>query len=186
MRRFGQAVFLSLVLVGLAVVSAASPAKAKAQGKARNSELRQKWLEKEVRHVLVMQFDYTVFDNLAFRVDGERVELVGQVVAPSLRSSAEKGVKQIEGVEQVVNKIEVLPLSPFDDRLRLELYRAIYGDGGLFHYSLQAVPPIHIIVKNGKVVLEGVVSIETDKNLASLRANGVPGIFSVTNHLRVE
>ena len=152
----------------------------------RDTTRHREWLEKEVRHVLVMLPYYSVFDNLAYRVDGYRVELFGQVTRPSLRSDAEAVVKKIEGVEQVTNKIEVLPPSPMDDRLRLTLYRTIYGDGPLYRYSVQAVPPIHIIVKNGNVTLEGVVSNEGDKNLAGLRANSVPGTFSVTNHLQVE
>jgi hyperosmotically inducible protein len=96
-------------------------------------------------------------------------------------------VKKIEGVQKVVNNIEVLPLSPEDDRIRMEAFRAIYSEPSLnIKYAHQAVPPIHIIVKNGHLTLEGVVANEMDKNLASLRANAVPGAFSVTNNLRVE
>jgi len=86
----------------------------------------------------------------------------------------------------VVNKIEVLPPSSMDDRIRLAVYRAVYGQTGLDRYALQAVPPIHIIVKNGNVALEGVVASDGDKNLAGIRANGVSGVFKVTNNLRVE
>ena len=118
---------------------------------------------------------YGVFDNLAYRVDGDTVTLMGQVTRPTLKSDAENVVKRIEGVERVVNHIEVLPLSPNDDRIRIAVYRAIYGQTGLDRYALQAVPPIHIIVNNGNVTLEGVVASETDKNLANIRANGVPG-----------
>jgi hyperosmotically inducible periplasmic protein len=143
-------------------------------------------LMKEVRHELVMLPYYGVFDNLAYRVDGNTVTLEGQVTRPTLKSEAEKVVKDIEGVERVVNNIEVLPVSPNDDRLRLALYRAIYGDTALNRYGLQAVPPIHIIVKNGNVTLEGVVANEGDKNIANIRANGVSGVFSVKNNLRVE
>ena len=103
-----------------------------------------------------------------------------------MKSDAENVVKKIEGVEQVVNNIEVLPTSPDDDRIRLAEYRAIYGQTALNRYSLQAVPPIHIIVKNGHVTLEGVVASEGDKNIAGIQANSVPGVFSVTNNLRVE
>jgi len=143
-------------------------------------------LMKEVRHELVMLPYYGVFDNLAYRVDGNTVTLEGQVTRPTLKSEAEKVVKDIEGVERVVNNIEVLPVSPNDDRLRLALYRTIYGDTALSRYGLQAVPPIHIIVKNGNVTLEGVVANEGDKNIANIRANGVSGVFSVKNNLRVE
>jgi hyperosmotically inducible protein len=141
---------------------------------------------KEVRHELVMLPYYGVFDNLAYKVDGGTVTLMGQVTRPTLKSDAEKVVKGIEGVERVVNNIEVLPLSPNDDRLRLAIYRAIYGDTTLSRYGLQAVPPIHIIVRNGQVSLEGVVASEADKNVANIKANGVPGVMGVTNNLRVE
>lgn len=143
-------------------------------------------IAKEVRHELVMLPYYGVFDNLAFKVEGSTVTLLGQVTRPTLKSDAEKAVKGIEGVEKVVNQIQVLPLSPNDDRIRLAAYRAIYGESALQRYQLQAVPPIHIIVENGHVTLEGVVATDADKNLAGIRANGVPGAFSVTNNLQVE
>jgi hyperosmotically inducible protein len=141
---------------------------------------------REVRHELVMLPYYGVFDNLAYKVDGANVTLMGQVTRPTLKSDAENVVKKIEGVEHVKNEIEVLPPSPGDDRIRRAEYRAIYGDNVLSRYALQAVPPIHIIVKNGNVTLEGVVATEADKNIAGIRANGVSGVFSVTNNLRVE
>jgi hyperosmotically inducible periplasmic protein len=141
---------------------------------------------REIRHELVMLPYYGVFDNLAYKVDGYNVTLLGQVTRPTLKSSAENVVKDIEGVQKVVNNIEVLPVSPNDDRLRLALYRTIYGHTALNRYALNAVPPIHIIVKNGNVTLEGVVANEMDKNVANIQANSVPGVFSVTNNLRVE
>ena len=128
---------------------------------------------------------YSVFDNLSYRVDGTRVTLFGQVVLPTLRSDAENVVKRIEGVTGVTNEIEVLPVSPMDDRLRRTLFRAIYSKPSLERYALGAVPPIHIIVKNGNVTLEGVVDNEMDKNVAGIAANGVPGVFKVTNNLVV-
>jgi len=140
---------------------------------------------KEVRHELLMLPYFGVFDNIAFRVDGYDVTLMGQVVRPSLKSDAENAVKRIEGVEKVDNQIEVLPPSPADDRLRLELFRAIYGYAPLEKYALGVQKPIRIIVKNGRVTLEGVVDNEADKNFANVRANSVPGIFSVTNNLQV-
>ena len=143
-------------------------------------------LEKEVRHELVMLPYYGVFDNLTYRVQGYNVELAGQVTRPTLKSDAANVVKGIEGVEQVVNNIEVLPVSGNDDRIRLAVYRAIYGHTVLNRYALQAVPPIHIIVKNGSVTLEGTVANEGDKNIAFIQANGVSGAFKVTNNLRVE
>jgi hyperosmotically inducible protein len=142
-------------------------------------------LIKEVRHELIMLPYYNVFDNLAFRVDGRTVILEGQVTNPVVKSDAGNAVKRIESVEKVVNNIEVLPPSPMDDRIRREVYRSIYSFGPLFKYGNMAVPPIHIIVKNGHVTLEGVVDNESDKNLAGMRANQVPGTFQITNNLRV-
>jgi hyperosmotically inducible protein len=143
-------------------------------------------IEREVRHELLMLPYYGVFDDLKYRVDGGTVTLLGYVTRPTLKDDAERAVKRIEGVEQVRNEIEVLPVSPEDDRIRVAEYRAIYGDPALNRYALQAVPPIHIIVKNGNVTLEGVVANEMDRNLAEIRAKSAPGVFSVTNHLRVE
>lgn len=142
---------------------------------------------KEVRHELVMLPFYGVFDNLTYKVDSSgTVTLTGQVSRPTLKSDAENVVKQIEGVEKVVNQIEVLPVSPNDDRLRMAVYRTIYGHVALNRYALRAVPPIHIIVKNGNVTLEGVVANEGDRNIANIQANSVPGVFAVTNNLRVD
>jgi len=143
-------------------------------------------LEKEVRHELVLLPLYDVFDNFEYKVDGGAVTLMGQVARPSLKSDAEKAVRQIEGVERVDNQIEVLPLSPNDDRIRVAVYRAIYGTPGLDRYAMRAVPSIHIIVKNGNVILEGATATEMDKNLAGVKANGVSGVFSVTNNLRTD
>jgi hyperosmotically inducible protein len=143
-------------------------------------------IAREVRHELVMLPYYDVFDNLTYRVDGSKVTLSGQVTRPTLKSDAENVVKKIEGVETVDNQIEVLPVSPNDDRIRLATYRAIYSKAPLQRYQLGAVPPIHIIVKNGNVTLEGVVAGEGDKNLAGIAAKGVRGAFGVTNNLRVE
>jgi len=143
-------------------------------------------LIKEVRHELVMLPYYGVFDNLSYRVDGDTVTLFGQVTRPTLKSDAENVVKRIEGVGRVVNEIEVLPLGGFDDQTRRAVYRAIYGDPALSRYGFQAVPSIHIIVKNGNVALEGTVATEADSNLASLRAKGVANVFGVENHLQIE
>ena len=143
-------------------------------------------IEREVRHELVMLPYYGVFDNLTFRVEGSTVTLQGEVTRPTLKSSAQAAVKKIEGVESVDNQIQVLPLSPNDDRIRMAVYRAIYRDAALSRYAIQAVGPIHIIVKNGEVRLEGVVASEADRNLAGIRAKGVRGAFSVTNNLHVE
>jgi hyperosmotically inducible protein len=129
---------------------------------------------------------YGVFDNLEYRVDGSAVTLMGQVTRPTLKSDAENVVKRVEGVDRVINNIEVLPLSPNDDRIRVQVYRSVYGQPSLNRYAMNAVPPIHIIVSNGNVALEGVVANESDKNIAGIQASGTPGVFSVKNHLRVE
>lgn len=144
-------------------------------------------IAKEVRHQLVMLPYYTIFDDLAFRVDGGTVTLLGAVTNPVLKSSAENVTKSVEGVTQVVNNIEVLPLSPMDNQIRRAMARTIYGDPSIGdRYGNQALPPIHIIVKNGNVTLEGVVANQFDKNLINVRANAVPNVFHVTNNLIVE
>src|SRR6201996_6131491 len=142
-------------------------------------------IQKEVRHELLMLPYFNVFDYIAYQVKGNTVILQGEVTRPTLKSDAENVVKRIEGVQQVINNIEILPPSPMDDQLRLALYRAIYGYPPLEKYALGVQKPIRIIVRNGRVTLEGVVDSETDKNLVTVRANSVPGIFSVTNNLRV-
>ena len=142
-------------------------------------------IQKEVRHEILMLPYFDVFDNIAFKVDGDDVTLFGQVTRPTLKTDVERVVKTIEGVEKVDNQIEVLPVSPNDDRLRLRLFRAIYGFNALQRYALPVVKPIRIIVKNGHVTLEGIVDSEGDKNLVNLRARGVSGSFSVTNNLTV-
>jgi hyperosmotically inducible periplasmic protein len=151
-----------------------------------SAQPRTERLAKEVRHELVMLPYYGVFDNLAYRIDGDSVSLFGQVSKPTMKTDAERAVKRIEGVSQVINEIEVLPLSPNDDRLRLRVYRAIYSKAPLQRYSLMAVPPIHIIIRNGNVALEGAVASEFDKNLANVAANGVSGVFSVKNNLVID
>ena len=177
-----------LLLITLAVSLLVLPIGAVAKNQKFVSGSDRAWnrVEREVRHELVTLPFYGVFDNLAFKVNGGTVTLIGQVSRPTLKTDAERAVERIEGVERVINRIEVLPLSPYDDRIRLATYRAIYGNTALNRYALQAVPPIHIIVKNGNVTLEGVVANEGDKNIADIQARSVPGVFSVTNNLRVE
>src|SRR5260370_5175748 len=146
----------------------------------------QERITKEVRHELLMLPYFGVFDYIAYKVDGYTVTLLGQVVRPTLKSDAENVVKHIEGGEKVDNQIEVLPVSPMDDGLRLRLYREIYGYPALETYALALQKPIRIIVKNGHVTLEGVVDSEADKNLPALRANRLPALFSLPNNLRLE
>jgi len=141
----------------------------------------------QVRHELVMLPYYSIFDDLAFRVEGGTVTLIGAVTNPVLKSDAQNVIKRVEGVTQVNNEIKVLPLSPMDDQIRRAEFRAIYGDPQIGdRYGRQALPSIHIIVENGRVTLEGVVANQFDKNLINVRANGVPNVFHVQNNLQVE
>ena len=140
---------------------------------------------REVRHELLMLPYFGVFDYIAYKVNGATITLLGQVVRPVLKSDAENAVKRIEGVERVNNQLEVLPPSPMDDRLRLQLFHAIYSYPGLEKYALGVQKPIRIIVKNGHVTLEGVVDNQGDKDLANIRARSVSGTFSVNNNLQV-
>ena len=151
------------------------------------SQKGQERIIKEVHHELVLLPYYGVFDNLAFKVSPDgTVTLLGQVAQPVLKSDAGNVVKKIEGVSRVDNQIEVLPTSGIDDGIRRAVYRAIYSNEVLSQYSLRAVPPIHIIVKNGNVTLEGVVARQMDKQIAEMQAKGVPNVFSVTDNLQVE
>jgi osmotically-inducible protein OsmY len=181
--------FLAMGLLALPATLSGNPREPKEKPKLQNrseTQTADQRLQKQVTHQLRMLAYYSVFDNIEYRLDGDRVELLGQVVQPRLKSDAESAVKRIEGVEGVVNNIEVLPPSPNDDRIRIACYRAIYMGGAMTKYAIQPVPSIHIVVKNGNVTLVGVVDSEADKNLANLKANGVSGAFSVTNNLRVE
>ncbi|HZC22466.1 MAG TPA: BON domain-containing protein [Candidatus Binatia bacterium] len=146
----------------------------------------QERITREVRHELLMLPYFGVFDYIGYKVNGDTVTLLGQVVRPTLKSDAQNVVKRIEGVEKVDNQIEVLPPSTVDDGLRIQLFRAIYQYPALQKYELGVQKPIRIIVKNGRATLEGVVDSEADKNLVGVRANGVSGLFSVTNNLQVE
>ena len=156
----------------------------------RSAALSPKGVErvmKEVHHELVMLPFYGVFDNLLYKVSPDgTVTLLGEASRPTLKSDAERAVREIEGVERVDNQIKVLPVSPNDDRIRRATYRKIYGHSVLSQYQLRAVPPIHIIVENGHLTLEGVVARQMEKQVAGIQANSVSGVFSVENNLRVE
>lgn len=178
-------VWLLVVFVVTPSFTTAEPA-APPRDKRSVSAQAQERLERVVGHELRMLPYYSVFDNLEYRVNGYDVELFGQVTRPTLKSDSERIVKRIEGVEKVTNHIEVLPLSTYDDRIRRAVFRAIYSSSFLSRYALQAVPPLHIIVKNGNVTLVGVVATESESNVATIQANTVPGVFSVTNKVRVE
>ena len=143
-------------------------------------------VESDVQRELLMLPNYSVFDYLAFRVEpGGTVRLLGQVTRPTLKTDAERRLKGIEGIEQVINDIEVLPLSPADDRIRLAVARNIYRSDALDRYGFQSQPSIKIIVKQGNVTLEGAVDSDTDKTIAGLKAREVPGVFDVKNNLAV-
>ena len=187
LKRFARigSLLASLLILTAITVHLAAPLRAQAPAPGDTTKF-DAWLTKEVRHQLVLLPWYSVFDNLAYKVNGYKVTLLGQVTQPTLKDAAGKVVKGIEGVESVENDIEVLPLSPSDDQIRRAEFRAIYSFPTFDRYSIQAVPPIHIIVKNGHVTLEGVVATQGDKDAAGIRANTVPGVFSVTNNLAVE
>ena len=190
-RTFGiraVALVLCLTLSGPAVASAQDkdgPRKTELKTQREPGQAEQR-LARLVREELVTLPYYTVFDNLIFQVDGSTVELLGQVSRPALKSDADGVIRRIEGVDKVVNNIEVLPASPTDDHIRRNVYRAIYQHPTMAKYAIQALPPIHIIVKNGKVFLEGLVASESDKNIANTQANSVSGVVSVTSNLLVE
>jgi hyperosmotically inducible periplasmic protein len=173
------------VLAVLLLLSFAGSAVAQSEQGAGASDRSRQRIEKEVRYEILTLPRFDVFDNINYSVTGDTVTLQGDVRNPSTKADAERAVKQIEGVEKVVNNINVSPASPNDDRLRLALYRAIYGYSSLQRYAMPVVKPIRIIVNNGKVRLEGVVDNEADKNTAGIRAKGVPGTFEVVNNLRV-
>jgi hyperosmotically inducible protein len=152
----------------------------------QRGELAQQRVSKSVRKALVTLPFYGVFDNLAYEINGDTVTLHGQVVRPSTRSDAERRVRRLDGVSRVVNQIEVLPLSSFDDSIRRRAYRTVFGTASLYRYAMGANPSIHIVVNRGHLTLEGVVGSEGDSQFAHIAARQVPGVFSVTNNLRVE
>jgi hyperosmotically inducible protein len=180
----------SLLLVALIVAMtgfllASAP---DARGARPDRDTPQVTLNEEIRHQLVMLPYYNVFDWLQADVSpGGAVTLMGEVTRPTTKDDAVARVKKLEGVTQVVDKIEVLPLSSMDDQLRLALYRSIFNyNSPLFRYATQSVPPIHIIVENGHATLKGVVANATDSQMAYMKASGVPGVFEVRNELKVE
>ena len=174
-----------LALFAALVVAASVAAAAPSDQMSERAAFEQ--LAKKVRKELVTLPWYGVFDNLEYQISGSTVTLSGQVVQPSTRKDAERRVRKLQGVERVVNNIEVLPLSGFDDSIRANTYRALFGwNSPLFRYGRGVNPSIHIVVDGGHVTLEGVVSSEGDRRLAYIRASSVPGVFSVTNNLRNE
>jgi hyperosmotically inducible protein len=173
--------FIAFILCSLALTAAC----AAQQGGELTPEAREK-LTKKIISAIVKLPNMDQFDNIGFVLQGRTVILQGQVAHSNLKPDAERSIKKIEGVDSVVNNIEVLPPSPLDDRLRRQVNAAIYDYGPFFKYrNNQVNPPIRIIVKNSRVTLEGVVDNETDKNLCTMRVNQVPGVLEVTNDLRV-
>ena len=182
MRKFKN-IILAIAVTFAIATSAAVAAPAVPSGIQAFNEQQ---IMKKVRKELVMLPYYGVFDNLAYKVEGGTVTLYGQVVRPTTRKDAERRVARIAGVERVINQIEVLPLSPSDDSIRVRTYRTIFRAGSLYRYARGANPSLHIVVNRGHVTLEGVVANETDRRLAFFAANSVPGVFSVTNNLRTD
>lgn len=179
-------VFKGGLLTLAALFMLAAPTAFAADAKASVEASEHARIEKKVRRELVTLPFYGVFDNLEYKVEGATVTLFGQVVRPSTREGAERRVARIKGVERVVNNIEVLPLSSFDDQIRIRAYREIEGMAGLYRYFLGGNPSLHIIVNRGHITLEGVVANEGDRRLAYVAARSVPGVFSVTNNLRTD
>lgn len=176
MKKFGLHIFAAILTLSLTL-----SAKTQSSG---NQQFEDR-INRQVHHELVMLPQLTIFDNLAYKVDGTSVTLLGQVRTAVLKDAAAGAVKRIEGVTQVDNEIVILPPSPNDDRIRRQVARTLFHDARLFPYSLGTVPPIHIIVSGGHVTLEGVVNNQGDKNVAGIRANEVAGVFSVKNDLQV-
>jgi hyperosmotically inducible protein len=164
---------LMIAAAALACVVAARPATAMS-------------LEEQVRHELNMLPYYGVFDAIGYQVDGTAVTLSGAVHYPALADDAVNAVKHIAGISQVKNSIEVLPLSRFDDQLRLAAWREVYSWPGMHNLATMPLPPVRILVKNGNITLEGVVARQADKDALTVRLNTLPNVFSVTNDLVVE
>lgn len=177
-----KAVFAVVLLTLMGATFAMLPASAGATNKAKLTTLND-----QVRHELMTLPWYGVFDNLTYEVNGSEVTLSGQVISEhaTTKDDAEKFVKSISGVTKVVNNIEVLPPSPFDNQIRRAEYRTVFSHADLGRYTLGAIPQVHIIVKGGHVTLEGVVMNQMDKNIAGIVANTLPNVFSVENNLRV-
>lgn len=143
-------------------------------------------IAEQVRKEIVTLPFYSIFDNVRFELNDGVLALSGEVYRPVMKMMIERVAQRVEGVTTVTNNIEILPLSPYDDRIRIALANQLYRNQVFTRHSIQAVPPVHIVVKNGNVTLEGVVNSELEKNVAFHVANGIHGVFSVTNNLRTE
>jgi hyperosmotically inducible periplasmic protein len=175
-----------LALFSLLSVSLSTRAQAPASTRSpKTDDAYPSALAREIHHQLLVLPFYSVFDSISFSLEGGKVTLTGQVVRRALKEHAEAAVKSIEGVTVVVNQIQILPASASDDDLRNAVYRSIYEDSTLARYAVQNIPPIHIIVENGNVALEGSVESASDKKLAAIRASAVSNVHSVKNDLMV-
>jgi hyperosmotically inducible periplasmic protein len=194
-----RALFAAFTVMALTFTSISSSAAPAPQKKSRKSKLESKsraegeardlsYLTKEIRKELVTLPFFSVFDWFEYKVEGDgTVYLAGQVTRPTLKKDAQRRVEKVEGVDRVVNQIEVLPLSPNDDRLRSAVFRELFNiNSPLFRYGQQPVPSIHIIVSRGRLTLKGVVANKGDSDLANIKARGVPGLFEVRNDLKIE
>jgi hypothetical protein len=179
--------FLFAALI-YSVALACSPLMAFQTARPEKTTSQQLTIGKEIRHELILLPQYSLFDWFEFEVQPDNsVVLRGQVRGYDLKSKAEIAVKSIAGVSRVDNQIVNLPMSPGDDEIRRKIYRAIYAEEGqLFHYALDAVPAIHIIVANGAVSLKGVVDNQLDSDIAGAKASEVPGGFTIKNELIVK
>jgi hyperosmotically inducible protein len=182
-RKFAAVLVVSLILALSSFLRAQRPPEEKLAAAAPRTEEGQ--LHHEIRHQLLVLPYYSVFDYITFTLDGGKVTLTGYVLRPTLRANAEAAVKSLEGVFSVKNLIEVLPKSATDDDSRRAVYRSIFEDSTLQRYAASEVPVIHIILRNGEVTLEGAVSTEAEKNLASTRASSVSGISAVKNNISI-
>jgi hyperosmotically inducible protein len=173
----GKVLTSALFAVGIAAAASSSAA----------GPVADATLEQQIRHEILMYPRYSIWDDISFRVRNGQVELFGAVNQPFKKSDLARIVQRVPGVTSVADQVRVLPLSNFDDRLRIQVARAVYGDPVLNRYAMQAVGPIHIIVENGHVTLTGMVNSELEKNVAGMRASGAGMSFgAVTNQLQVE
>jgi hyperosmotically inducible protein len=187
------ALLLIAVPTGIAVFGASSlqseqPKVSIAAGSSKSSNGQMSMLvSDEVRHQLLMLPNYGIFDWIECEISADRTAtLHGQVTRPTLKSDAENALRKIENIPSIDNQIEVLPISTSDDQIRIAVYRSIFRyEGPLFRYATQSIPPIHIIVNNGRVTLKGTVASDVDSQQAFMAANGVSGVFEVKNELRV-
>jgi hyperosmotically inducible protein len=188
MRRAICRTFIPLLAIGLTLARPSLRAQHPPAAKAAEAtpRIEESQLSREIRHQLIVLPYYSVFDYITFTLDGDKVTLTGHVLRPTLRANAEAAVKSLEGVSSVKNLIEILPKSSTDDDSRRAVYRAIFEDSTLQRYAVSEVPVIHIILRNGEVTLEGAVSTEAEKNLATARASGVSGISAVKNNISIQ